>query len=321
MSVHSTGRNLHVDVPLSNVVVGRRPAGFIADDFIPQTPVDKQSNMYWKFRFAENARYEAGLTYRAPGTEARKVHMSVASDNYFAPNYALGTDWPVEDEVNADQILNWAQANATLVMDRLMVDYEYRIAALAVTTSNVRTVTLVGCGWIAKTAPILTQMYDYIEKFRQATGQMPNTMVIPQNLLQYVALNTELRGVLFGSNQGGVVTPQNLAGLLGIDKVLIPRSQVNTFGDVETSNGSWGFADIWGNSSIWLSQTKTLAGMYTDTWINAFRWTNPALGQPFAVERFPYDPKKKSYDLAVGYYQSEKVVSTDLATRIIVNST
>jgi hypothetical protein len=319
MSIHSTGRDLHVDVPLSNVIVGRRPAGFIADQFIPQTPVDKQSNMYWKFNVGENIRYEAGLTYRAPGTEPKKVHMSVASDNYYTPNYALGTDWTVEDEVNADQMLNWATANATMLMDRLMIDYEYRIANLAVNTSNVRTVTVAGCGWTTN-APIVTQMFDYVEKFRQATGMLPNTLVIPQNLLQYIAVNSQARGILFGNNNGGIVTPQNLAGLFNIERVLIPQSQVNTAGDVETKNGSWSYADIWGNQSIWMSHTKTLAGMYTDTWINAFRWSNPALGQQFSVERFPYDPKKKSYDIAVGYYQAEKVVSPDLAMRIIVNS-
>jgi hypothetical protein len=40
-----------------------------------------------------------------------------------------------------------------------------------------------------------------------------------------------------------------------------------------------------------------------------------------AAERFPFDPKRKCYDMQVGYYQGEKVVSTDLAMRIIVTST
>lgn len=317
--LNATGRALHVDVPLSIMVAQRRPYGFIADDLLPVTPVSKQSDIFYRFAHGQNQRYEAGLTLRAPGTEARKVHMYVGSDTYYAANYALGTDWPVEDEVNADAILNWATNNANLVMDRLMVDYEYRVAALANESTSVRTTTLVGCGWTNPSAPILTQLFAVKEQYRQATGMTPNRLIIPEAMRQYVALNSELRNVLFG-DRGGVVEMPQLAGLLGIEKVLVPQTQVNTHGAVETKNGSWSLADIWGDQHIWMAHVKTLAGKETDTWLNAFRWTSPALGQPMAVERFPYDPKKKSYDLAVGYYQSEKVISQDLAMRIKVNS-
>jgi len=53
MPAPSTGRDLHIDVPLSNVVVGRRPEGFIADQLLPITSVDKQSNVYYKFQHKE----------------------------------------------------------------------------------------------------------------------------------------------------------------------------------------------------------------------------------------------------------------------------
>lgn len=319
MPAPSTGRDLHVDVPLSNVTINRRPDNFIADQFIPVTPVDKQSNLYYKFRHGEWKRYENGLTLRAPSTEPRKVHMTVTSDAYFCPNYALGTDWPVEDEVNADQVLNWAQNNALFLTDRLLMDYEYRLAQFAANTSNVRTVSLVGCGWANAAAPIFTQMLDYKEQFRQATGMVPNTLIIPGGLSRYWKTNAELRDILFG-DRGGVPSAQQLAGLLEIEKVLLPLTQVNTFGESETENGSWSLADVWGNNSIIMAHTKTLAGQMTDTWINAFRWTSPALGTPWAVERYPYNPKKKCYEIAVGYYQTEKVVSPDLGMRIIVNS-
>jgi hypothetical protein len=319
MTVPSTGRTLHVDVPLSNILVNRRPQGFIADQFIPITPVGKQSDLYYKFRHGEWARFEAGMTLRAPRTEPRKVHFSVTSDAYFAPNYALGTDWAVEDEVNADAVLNWANNHGVFLMDRLMMDYEFRLAQFAVNTTNVSTVTRVGCAWTLNQAPIWTQMLDYKETFRQRTGMLPNTLIIPEAIKRHINTNSQLVSVLFG-DRGGVPSIQQLAGLLEIERVLVPQIQVNTFGEQETVNGSWAYADVWGGDSIWMSHTKTLAGMMTDTWINAFRWTNPALGVPMAAERFPYNPKIKAYEMQVGYYQSEKVVSPDLCTRIIVTS-
>lgn len=316
----STGRDLHVDVPLSNILVNRRVSGFIADQFIPVTPVDKQSNLYYKFYHGEWAMVQPGLTYRAPRTLPKKVHFNVTSDAYFAPNYALGTDWAAEDSVNADAVLNWAERHSALLMDRLMLDYEYRLAALAVNTSNVRTVSQVGCAWTLGQSPIVTQLLGFVEDFRTKTGMLPNTLIIPQAIRRHVITNSQVCGMLFG-DKGGIASEQQLAGLVGIEKVLRPTVQVNTFGEQETLNGSWSFADVWGQDSIWMSHTKTLQGMETDTWINAFRWTHPDLGVPMAVERFPYDSRRKTWDMQVGYYQAEKVVSPDLAVRYIVTST
>jgi hypothetical protein len=303
------------------VVVGRRPEGFIADRFIPITNVDKQSNMYYKFFHGEWRRFEAGLTYRAPSTNARKVHMRVSSDNYFAPNYALGTDWPVEDEVNADAVLNWAQSQALFLTDRLAMDYEVRLAQLAVNSSNVRTVTYCGSAmWWTGSANIISDLLTLKENFRQATGLLPNRLIIPENARRYITINTQVRQIIFGNNNPGMATLEQIAALIGISDVLNPSVLVNTFGETDTENNSFSLFDVWGRDSIWMAKVDTLAGQFTDTWINAFRWTNPALGVPMAVQRYPFDPRRKCYELEVGYYQAEKVVSSDLAVRIIVNS-
>lgn len=319
MPVPAVGRDLHVDQALSNVVIGRRPSGFIADQFIPITPVDKQSDMYYKFRHGEWRRYEAGLTLRAPKTKAKKVHFGVASDTYYCHNYALGTDMAVEDVVNADAVLRWAESHAVFLADRLAMDYEFRIANFATTTANVGSVHIVTSGWQGAGSVPYSDLLLYKERFRLATGMVPNTMIIPQAITRHLFTNAQLRDILYG-DRGGVATAQQLAGLIGIEKVLVPTAQVNTFSEVETENGSWGMADIWGSDSIWLAHTSTFAGFMTDTWINAFRWTNPLLGSPMAVERYPFDAEAKKFTMDVGYYQGEKVISSDLAMRIIVNS-
>lgn len=311
----STGRDLHVDVPLSNVVVGRRPEGFIADALLPITPVGKQSDIFYKYNHGHFRRHETNLSARAPGTEAKKVHFTVTSDTYFAPNYALMTDWPVEDEVNADEVLQWAETSAINVTDRLLVDYEIRIAALATNTSNVQTVTAINTAWSNTTGSRpLDDMQSERENFRQATGLVPNVAIVPEQVMTHLRRNDQLRDILFG-DRGGLVDETQLATLLNVGKVLVPAAQVNTFGETETENGSWSLADAWGNH-FWYARVNLLSGRFTDTWLNAFRWTSPLLGVPWAVQRHPFDAKKKKFDLEVGYYQDEKVVSNDLAIRV-----
>jgi len=314
MPAPSTGRDLHVDVPLSNVVVGRRPEGFIADQIMPVTNVGKQSDIYYKFNHLEWYRNVPEGTLRAPGTEAKHVHMTVTSDGYFAPNYALGTDWPVEDQVNADAVLQWARSGAEFVTDRLLMDYEMRVAGLAVTSANVSTTIVPSSGWNSAGRTALTDMISWKETFRQITGMLPNLAIIPEPVMQKLTLNDQLRDILYG-DRGGVVTPQQVAGLLGISKVLVPTVQVNTAVEADPQGGT--FSDVWaGNGNFWMMRVQTMAGMFTDTWANAFRWTNPLFGVPWAVERHPYDTRKKRFDLEVHYYQDEKIVSSDLALRV-----
>lgn len=311
----STGRDLHIDVPLSNVVVGRRPSGFIADQLLPITPVSKQSDVYYKFNHGEGRRYEADLTARAPGTEAKKVHMTVSSDTFYCKNYALATDWPVEDAVNADEVLAWAESNALMLTDRLMMDYERRVADVAVNTTNVYTVTTINTAWSNTTGSRpLDDMLNLKENYRQWSGEVPNLAVIPEQVMTYLRRNDQLRDILYGDG-GGMVSEGQIAQMLGVDRVLVPMSQVNTFGETETINGSWSLADVWGNH-FWFAKVNLLSGRYTDTWMNAFRWTSPMLGVPMAVQRHPYDTRRKAFDIEVGYYQTEKIVSEDLAVRV-----
>jgi len=311
----STGRDLHVDQPLSNIVVGRRPEGFIADQLLPITPVSKQSDIFYKYNHGHFRRHETNLTARAPGTEAKKVHFTVTSDTYFAPNYALATDWPVEDEVNHDEVLAWSETSAINLTDRLLVDYELRVADLAVTSANVHTVTAINTAWSNTTGSRpLDDIADEVENFRQYTGLKPNVAIVPEQVMTVLRRNDQLRDILFG-DRGGLVNETQLAQLIGVDRVLVPAAQVNTFGETETENASWSLSDAWG-SHFWLAKVNLMAGRFTDTWMNAFRWTSPLLGTPFAVQRHPFDAKKKIFELEVGYYQDEKIVSTDLAIRV-----
>lgn len=318
MPAPSQGAELHVDVPLSNVVVGRRPEGFIADQLLPVTPVSKQSDLYYKYNHREWFSFQNGLDERAPGTEAKKVVMSISSDSYFARNYALGAELVVEDAVNADEVLQWRTSQAENLTDRLLMSYEMRVAALAQASTSVATATTVASVW---TDPVNSRAFDNIvdemEAFRLYTGKKPNTLIIPQADWVLVRKNENLRARVFGSNNGGVITREQFAKLIEIERVIVPFAQVNTAGEQETFVGSSTLSDVWGTGLIF-ANINLLQGRQVDTWINAFRWTSPVLGVPWAVQAYPFDAKKKKFEIEVGYYQAEKIVSRDLARKLVV---
>jgi len=315
MPAPSTGRDLHIDVPLSNVVVGRRPEGFIADQLLPVTNVPNQTGIYYKYNHLEWFRDVPEGTLRAPMTEAKKVAITVTSDTFYAPNYALGAEWPVEDEVNADAVLQWSRSQALHVTDRLMMDYEKRVADLCVASANVATIFLASSGWNSLARTAYTDLLTWRDAFKDITGVMPNTLIIPRKVMSKLRANDQMRDLLYG-DRGGLVTAQQVGSLIDIPNVLVPMAQVNTAVEADPQGGT--FADVWdGNGNLWMAHINNMSGMFTDTWLNAFRWTSPLLqGLPMAVQRYPFDPKKKSYSIEVGYYQAEKVISSDLAIRV-----
>jgi hypothetical protein len=312
---YNTGRDLHVDAVLSNIVVGRRPEGFVADQLVPIVPVSKQSDIYYKTDHKQFRQYAADLTRRAPGTEARKVKFAVSSDTYYAKNYALGADWPVEDEVNADQVLQWATQHSELVTDRLLIDYEIRVANMANTAGNIASTISVATGWSNLTGSRpLDDLAALAEAFRLGTGLKPNVLLYPEEVGTLLRRNDQIRDVLFG-DRGGLATDAQIANLVNIPKVLVPSILVNSAGDGETLIGSGELHGAWAKK-VWMFHVKNLGGMKIDTWAQGFRWTSPLFGTPWAIQRYPFDAKKKIYGIEASYYQDEKIVSRDLAWAI-----
>lgn len=311
----ATGRDLHIDTVLSNIVIGRRPQGYIADQLLPVLNVRKQSDIYHKRNSKENFMYQPGLTARAPGTKSKEVFWTVSSDTYFAKNYALSTHWTVEDEVNADEAIQLNQESAEYVTDRVLIDYEARVAEIANTAANVATTTHVATAWSNTTGSRpFDDLSNEIENFRMRTGFRPNVMIVPEQVATQLRRSDQIADKLFG-DRGGIATDEQVAALLKVNKILVPEIMVNTAGLGETLAGSGTLAPVWGNF-VHLAYVSPLPGRKVDTWMQAFRWQDPRFGVPFAIRRFPFDSERLSQKIEASYYQAEKVVSVDLATRI-----
>jgi hypothetical protein len=155
-----------------------------------------------------------------------------------------------------------------------------------------------------------TTSWDQIELFRQQNTLRPNVAVIPEQVMSKLRRNDQIRDLLFG-DRGGVPTNDQIANLLNISKILVPETFVNTAGPAETAIGSGNLSAAWGNKVL-IAYTSPAPGRMIDTWVQAFRWTNPQLGVPFGIRRHPYDTKRMRQDIDAIYYQTEKVVSSEL---------
>lgn len=310
------GRDLHVDAVMSGIMVGRKPKGGIVSDLVPVIPVNKQSNLYYKSQYKDHLLWKDGLTKRAKGAKSREIYFTVSTDTYYAQNYALGGRWFDEDAVNQDDPIKLRQRTAGRVTDRLMLDYEARVAQLANQAANVSTTYSVATPWsnVTGSRPF-SDLSDRIEDFRELTTLRPNVLILPEQVAQKVRKSDEVRDMLFG-DRGGVATDDQLAALLKIDRILVPEMFVNTAGPAETALGSGTITPVWGNKAF-LAYVAPINGTdEEDTWINAFRWTDPQFGVPFAIRTFNHDDERRSQKVEASYYQAEKIVSADLGFAI-----
>ncbi len=315
-----TGRQIHIDKAMSDLLVAafETQGDFVAPQVFPAVSVGKQSDKY--FTIKKEAWLRIHNTLRSPRTAANRVEYDVSSDSYFSDNYALAYEVPVEDWANADTAIRLRQSGVQFIARGLMADWESRVATQAIT--NVSTVSrLTGASaWDAvNSADIQGQIQDaHISIFRN-TGLRANTLVLDYQSYLYAKRNVFLlnRFQYQQQNNAALVDDAQLKGAFMVDNLLIARSQKNNANPNQTGS----FTSIWGPTAL-LCRVEPAASMMTATFGLSFRWTDPALGTPMAVTSELQNGAGSRHIevLEGGYYQDEKVVSTDLGFYINTKS-
>lgn len=297
----ATGRDLHIDQVLSQMAMGYRPEGFIADMIFPTVPVQKQSDLYMVFNRGDRMRVED--TTRAPGTLARRVTEDVGSATYFAKNYALAAAAVLEDKVNADpmmlaQIYN---GKSTYLLDKLLLDWERRVARMVTSGTNVGSSSAVTSGWGGAGNPI-GNINTALDNVYYSNGVRPNRIVMGVEAWRSFRRDSNVRNLIFGTNNGGgYPNTQQAASLFDVDDILIAGAFQNTAEEGVAES----LASIWKDNVLAIYVPPAPAIDRPSFGYN-FRWA--AAGLPnMQVERHPYDSRTKSEDIEVGYYQDEKI--------------
>jgi hypothetical protein len=314
-----SGRQIHVDGALSNLLAATfETAGdFVANRLFPPVPVDKQSNKYYTLR--KEAWLALPNTYRAPKARATRIEFDISSDSYYASNYALAAEIPVEDLANADAALNLRASNTSLISTGLLRDWEQRVATAAVTTvSTVQRLTGASAWDAINSADIIEQMAAAHETIFQNTGLRANSLVLDYRSYMYAKRNIRaFERFKYRATGPALLEDSQLKEMFMVDNIWIARSQKNN----NPINATGSYTSIWGPVAL-LARTEQAVSLMTATYGMSFRWTDPELGVPLAVETAREDGagSRKVEVLEAGYYQDEKVIGSDLGFYIQTKS-
>lgn len=305
----ATAQDLHIDAALSEVALGYRPEGFIADMIMPIVNVGKQSDLYTIWSRADRLRKHD--TKRAPATEAKRIEESVSSSTYYANNYALKSSVPIEDFKNADPMYldNLNTGKTELVMDALMIDWEVRVANQVTSGTNVGSYSAVASAWTGgSTADPIGDINTILDNVQYSTGKRPNRLTFGLKAWQVFRRHVNVRDLIMGTNNGGgFASLMQVKDLFEVEDVQIGGAFENLAGEGLTEN----LSVIW-DDHVLAHYTPMSPAKDRPSFAYAFRWNQPGLPN-FQVERHPYDTKIKAQDIEVGYYQDEVITGPEYA--------
>jgi hypothetical protein len=303
----STGRDLHIDVLLSNVAIGYFQENNIAGMIAPVVQVGKQSDAYAIYSRADALRIEN--TRRSPGTEANKVSRTISSSTYYAQNYALKYPVTIEDRENADPIhrQNIINDGARYIVDKLALDWENRVSTLVNNTSNVGSSAAVASEWdAAASSDPLGDMNTALDNVQDLTGARGNRIVMGLAAWRSLRRNDQILNRLFGSNNGGgYANRQQVASLLEVDELLVGGAYRNSANEAQAES----LVNIWGDNVL-AYYAPSAPSRDAPSFMYSFRWAAGGLPN-MQAERHPFDSRTKSEEVEVGYYQDEVITGAN----------
>jgi len=324
--------NVHIDAILTNISVAylQNTNNFIADKVFPTIPVDKKSNLYFKYTKDDWFRDEAQR--RADGTASAGSGYGLTTDTYQADVFAFHKDIGDQTRANADNPLNPDMEATQFVTQRLLLRREVQWAVdyfqTGVWATDITGVT------DASTSPTASQTYQWSD-YEQAptsyksnpivdvevakatvlqnTGYEPNTLVLGYKVFQVLKNHPLLVDRYKYTQAGAIVTEDLLAQLFGVDRVLVAKSVVNT-GKEGSNSQTYNFvATNGGAGAALLCYTAPNPGLMTPSAGYSFMWTGVSggLGTTVGVSRFRMEELKADRVEAEIAFDN-KVVAKDL---------
>lgn len=317
------GSDLHVNGPLSSVAVRylQQNNRYIAEQVFPGVPVEKRSDLYWKYSKSDWLRTDAAK--RAPATESQGTGFNMDSDQYYCHVYAVHKDIDDQTRANADSNFKLDSDATKLITGQLLlkrdIDFVNTYFKTGVWATEYTGVSASPTGtqflqWDQSASDPLSDTTDWFEAFDELTGFMPNKLVIGVDVWKALKNHPAILDRI-KYTQKGVVTEDLVAEFFGVEKLIIARARQatgNQINDAAAQDAAATFGRIANKKSAMLVYAPASPSIVQPSAGYIFKWSGYAAGNKqglrvknFRLERQEVDRVEASmtYDM--------KVVATD----------
>lgn len=232
-----------------SVAFERDSGAFIGNILAPTVRVTTRAG-----RYELHGRDSFGLNpsgdVRAPGARANEIEMqfALAEDEYFCNEHALEQGIPDEEREENPGVNLDSEATENLTT-KILLGKELAVRDLVSNPAVYKAshVTTLGVGEhfdeYATSDPI-TLFRDVFRDFHQSTGTVPNLAVIPWKVMSFLEDHPLI--IDRYRAQGGVITAEQIAAVLGLRRILVPGAAMDTSNPALDQN----ISDIWGDNIV-----------------------------------------------------------------------
>lgn len=299
-------RDLHVDSVLSNLSVQYRNEEMIWRAIMPEIKVTKRSDVF--FRYAKENSFRVYDDKIGPRSMANEIDYGQSPDNYSVKDHALA-DWVSQEEIdNADTPLapeSDANDNLNSALD---VAQEQRVSAVVFAAGTYpvgNKVVLAGATqWSGASDNPIKDVQDAVEGcFVRA-----NTLVFGIDAWLVFRRLPEIldavKAIAGTSLAGGMATPDAVANLFEVERILIGRSRYITTKEGQTVT----FARLWGKHMAAMHIKPGAAAVRSITFGKTFVETQRMTMRSFDEKR----GLKGAHYIKTGWNSDEKIIASDL---------
>lgn len=286
--------DLHINAPLTNVSVAyfQDPNDFLADDIFPGVPVDKRSDIFWKYSKSDWRRTDAKK--RAPGTESAEIGWSNTTDTYFAEVYAAHVD--IDDQTRANADSNWKLDSdaSRLVTNHLLLQKD-QLWVSSFFQTGIWTQEYTGVAgtpsgaqfkqWDAAGSDPLSNFSTQKAAFRLSTGKPVSFMVVGVDvwtaLQNHAAILDRIK-----YTQKGVVTEDLVAEFFGVKKFRVAwasETNVAQVNDAVTQDAAATYQFIASPKSVLFGYAPSSPSLLEPSAGYTFNWRGYGAGNKYGL--------------------------------------
>lgn len=290
-------QQVHIDAALTNISLAYQNADFIAEQLAPRVSVRKQSDRYYVYD-AEREAIRTSDDQRAPGSLAAEVDYSLSSDSYFCSDHALASAVTDEERDNSDPALQPQIDRTEFLTERILLNQEIATQQALKTAAGIPEKILgEETAWnLAGSDPVADVREARMTVFENCQRRA-NVMVVPYQVYEILRSHPAVtEAIKYGGH--AVATPQLLAQLFDVDRVLVPRACVNTAKPGQAAQ----ISHVWDNT-VYLAHVAARAGLKQVTLAHTFVWNGAAgADNGVVVERWRENGRKADMVRVQKYY-------------------
>jgi hypothetical protein len=311
--------NVHVDQVLTNISLewpGNR--NFIGPILFPEVGVRKQSDKYYIYDREMWKTEEHDM--RGPGSVANEIPgRKISLDTYYAVEHALQHAVPDEVRENADAPLTPDRDATELVTQRILLGREKAMKDMITNAANYHAsnkVTLSGTSqWndYSGTSNPITVIKTALRRLHSILFEEGSIItVIPWLVMSYLEDHPAIIERIKYS-QRGVLTPEIIASVLGVQRVVVPGVGYSTAGmgvDATPANITY----LWGKDVV-LAYVPGRAGLRQMSTAYEFVWSIGSQRQ--VMDRWREEPRvsdlvrcRRRYDLKLVGHEGDGLLLT-----------